>query len=97
MEELDECTEMSDSWDDCPFCDEGGCRSPKGQVKACKQDAWAANASMEEIDNYYKDKEKKNIALVDCCAKAIWYSFWIAIGIGMWRLMYKGVYCWLYH
>jgi hypothetical protein len=52
---------------------------------------------VEELNDYYKEKEKRNMALVDCWAKALWYAFWIAIGIGMWWLMYKGFYCWLKH
>jgi hypothetical protein len=44
----DECTEMRDGWEDCPFCDEGQCLSPKGQVKACKRDAADTDAPAEE-------------------------------------------------
>jgi len=51
---------------------------------------------MEELNEYYKEQERKNIALIDCWGKALIFAFWISVGGGMWWLMYRGFVCWFY-
>jgi len=51
----------------------------------------------EKLDLYYREQERKNIALIDCWGKGLWYAFWIAISLGMCWLMYRGLMCWLQH
>ena len=43
----------------------------------------------DEIHPYYQDRERKNQELI----QAWWYTFWIAVGIGMWYLMILGIIC----
>ena len=45
---------------------------------------------MEELHPYYQERERKNMALIDCCGKAIMYAVLIGIGLAMWYLMYRG-------
>jgi len=52
--------------------------------------------TMEELNEYYKEQERKNIALIDCWGKALIFAFWISVGGGMWWLMYRGFVCWFY-
>lgn len=51
----------------------------------------------EDLHPYYAERERKNMAMVDCWGKALWFAFWLAVGTGLWYLLYKGFCCWLWH
>jgi len=48
---------------------------------------------MEELNEYYKDKERKNEDLVKCWAWAVVFG----LGIAVWCLAIKGIMCWINH
>ena len=55
------------------------------------------NQCDKELDPYYAEQERKNLELIDCWSKALWYAFWIAVGIGIWWMIIRGVICIIKH